>query len=89
MKATIEIDATPQEMRELLGLPEVQSLQKEAMEKIRDKMLAGIESNDMSELMKLYMPMPEQMSAMEGFQKTMWDAMTKSMTVSNKPSKDK
>ncbi|PCH85208.1 MAG: hypothetical protein COB89_02980 [Piscirickettsiaceae bacterium] len=82
MKATIEIDATPQEMRELLGLPEVQALQKEAMEKIRDKMLAGIESNDMTELMKLYMPMPEQMSAMEGLQKTMWDAMTKSTNFS-------
>jgi len=88
MKATIEIDATPQEMRELLGLPEVQSIQKEAMEKIRDKMLAGIESNDLSELMKLYMPVPEQMSSMEGLQKTMWDAMTKSMTAAGQ-SKDK
>jgi len=89
MKATIKIDATPQEMRELLGLPEVQGLQKEAMEKIRDKMLAGIESNDMSELMKLYMPMPEQMSSMEGFQKTMWDAMTNSMAMSSKSTTDK
>ncbi|ORU93361.1 MAG: hypothetical protein A6F70_05370 [Cycloclasticus sp. symbiont of Bathymodiolus heckerae] len=89
MKATIEIDATPQEMRELMGLPEVQSLQKEAMEKIRDKMLSGIESNDMSDLMKLYMPMPEQMSVAEGFQKTMWDAMTKSMTMSTTPDKGK
>jgi hypothetical protein len=85
MKATIEIDATPQEMRELLGLPEVQSIQKEAMEKIREKMLAGIESNDVRDLMKLYMPMPEQMSSMEGFQKTMWDAMTQSMSGSAKP----
>lgn len=87
MKATIEIDATPQEMRALLGLPEVEALQKEAMEKIRDKMLAGIESNDMTELMKLYMPMPDQMSAMEGLQKTMWDAMTKGANFST--SKDK
>ena len=87
MKATIEIDATPQEMRELLGLPEVQSFQQEAMEKIRDKMLAGIESNDMTELMKLYMPMPEQMSAMEGFQKTMWDAMMKGVPISTAPDK--
>jgi hypothetical protein len=87
MKATIEIDATPQEMRELLGLPEVQALQKEAMEKIREKMLAGIETNDMSELMKLYMPMPEQMSAMEGFQKTMWDAMTKNVSFSTEKDK--
>ena len=82
MKATIEIDATPQEMRELLGLPDVQSMQQEAMEKIREKLLSGIESNDMAELMKLYMPMPEQMSAMEGFQKTMWDAMMKRVPLS-------
>ncbi|PCI20938.1 MAG: hypothetical protein COB62_04120 [Piscirickettsiaceae bacterium] len=87
MKATIEIDATPQEMRELLGLPDVQSLQKEAMDKIREKMLAGIESNDMADLMKLYMPMPEQMSAVEGLQKTMWDAMSKSMSFSTEAAK--
>ncbi len=87
MKATIVIDATPQEMRELLGLPEVQALQKEAMEKIRAKMLAGIESNDMTELMKLYMPMPEQMSTMEGLQKTMWDAMAKSVNFSTEKDK--
>lgn len=89
MKATVEIDATPQEMRELLGLPEVQTIQKEVMEKIRDKMLAGIEANDMSELMKLYMPMPEQMSVADGLQKTMWDAMTKSMAMSNPTTKEK
>ncbi len=87
MKATIEIDATPQEMRELLGLPDVQALQKEAMEKIREKMMAGIESNDMTELMKLYMAMPEHMSAMEGFQKTMWDAMTKNVGFSTEKDK--
>lgn len=84
MKATIEIDATPQEMRELLGLPEVQALQKEAMEKIREKMLEGIQSNDPAELMKLYMPMPEQMSAVEGVQKAMWDAMTQGLQKATK-----
>jgi len=82
MKVTIEIDATPQEMRELIGLPDVQSVQQEALEKIREKLLSSIESNDMAELMKLYMPMPEQMSAMEGFQKTMWDAMISSASLS-------
>lgn len=84
MKATIEIDATPQEMRELLGLPEVQALQKEAMEKIREKMLEGMQSNDPAELMKLYMPMPEQMSAVEGVQKAMWDAMTQGLQKATK-----
>ncbi|MAV31099.1 MAG: hypothetical protein CL866_01340 [Cycloclasticus sp.] len=81
MKATIEIDATPQEMRQLFGLPDVQSLQQEALEKVREKIMAGIESNDLSELMKLYMPMPDQLSVMEGFQKTMWDAMMKGVTL--------
>jgi|TARA_R110002074_G_scaffold228259_2_gene399974 uncharacterized protein YoaH (UPF0181 family) len=84
MKATIEIDATPQEMREFLGLPEVQALQKEAMEKIREKMLEGIQSNDLAELMKLFMPMPEQMSAVEGVQKAMWEAMTTGLQATSK-----
>ena len=84
MKATIEIDATPQEMRELLGLPEVQGLQQELIEKLRDKMLANIDSNDMAELMKLYMPMSEQLSGMEGLQKTMWAAFSDNMTFSEK-----
>lgn len=84
MKATIEIDATPQEMREFLGLPEVQALQKDAMEKIREKMLEGIQSNDLAELMKLFMPMPEQMSAVEGVQKAMWEAMTTGLQATSK-----
>lgn len=82
MKVTIEIDATPQEMRELIGLPDVQSLQQEALEKIREKLLSSIESNEIAELMKCYMPMPEQISAIEGFQKTMWDAMISSASLS-------
>ena len=37
MKATIEIDATPQEMRVLLGLPDVEALQQEVLEKYAQK----------------------------------------------------
>lgn len=81
MKATIEIDATPQEMRELLGLPEVQSMQKEVIEKVREKMLSAVDSNDFSELMKLYFPAPEQISAMEGMQKAMWETFLSGMNV--------
>jgi|TARA_R110002095_G_scaffold55988_1_gene48129 hypothetical protein len=84
MKATIEIDATPQEMRVLLGLPEVQTLQKEIMEKIRERMLDAIDTNDLDELMKLYMPTTEHLSAVEGMQKAMWDAMTQSLHIASK-----
>lgn len=48
-------------------------------------MLVGLESNDVEELMKRYMPMPDQLSAMEGLQKTIWDALSHSMQFSTKP----
>jgi uncharacterized protein YoaH (UPF0181 family) len=87
MKATIEIDATPQEMRELLGLPEVQSVQNEMMEKIRDKMLAGVDSGDAASLIKLFMPMPDQMKGFEDIQSTMWKAMSQGMNIETKGKK--
>ncbi|ORU93625.1 MAG: hypothetical protein A6F71_09005 [Cycloclasticus sp. symbiont of Poecilosclerida sp. M] len=89
MKATIEIDATPQEMRELLGLPDVQDVQQEVVEKIRDKMFAAIESNDVTDLMKLYMPVPEQMKGFEDMQTAMWNAMTQGLSTKSEPSKKK
>jgi len=87
MKATIEIDATPKEMRELLGLPDVEALQKETLEKIREKMMAAIETNDMAAIMKLYMPMPDQMATLQGVQSSLWDVMRKNMTLSEKEEK--
>ena len=56
MKATIKIDASPREMRALLGLPDVEALQQELVEKLREKALAGIEANSPAELMKLLLP---------------------------------
>lgn len=42
MKIKMEIDMTPQEMRELFGLPDVQPIHQEVMERIRDKILKGV-----------------------------------------------
>jgi len=74
MKATIEIDATPQEMRALLGLPDVEALQQEVLEKIREKTLAGIEANSAEELMKRFMPTADQFKSMEALQASFWQA---------------
>jgi hypothetical protein len=74
MKATIEIDATPQEMRALLGLPDVEALQQEVLEKIRAKTLAGIEANSPEELMKKFMPTADQFKSMEALQASFWQA---------------
>lgn len=40
MKVTIEIDCTPAEAREFLGLPDIREMQREWLEKTRTAMLA-------------------------------------------------
>jgi len=74
MKATIEIDATPQEMRALLGLPDVEALQQEMLEKLREKTLAGIEEYSAPELMRRFMPSADQFKSLEALQAAFWKA---------------
>ena len=75
MKISIDIDATAHEMREFFGLPNVQPLQDEIMETIRDNMKKGVTGFDALTLMKPFLP--TQMQSMETLQKAFWDAFTK------------
>ena len=86
MKATIKIDATPQEMRTLLGLPDIEALQQEIVEKLRDQTLAGIEANSPAELMKLIMPSADQFKSLESMQSSFWQAFAQG---GKAPTKDK
>jgi hypothetical protein len=43
MKATVEVDCTPLEARQFLGLPDVQPLQKAAMDELEKRMLTEME----------------------------------------------
>lgn len=43
MKVTIDLDMTPEEARKMMGMPDVEPLQKEMMEKMREKMLQNME----------------------------------------------
>ena len=43
MKINIEIDCTPQEARAAMGLPDVQPMQAEMMEKLRARMIEGLD----------------------------------------------
>jgi hypothetical protein len=79
MKVTIEIDATPKEMRTMMGLPDIEPMQQEIIEKIREKTLSSIESNDPTQLMKLFIPTNEQFKSVESLQASFWEAMAKSM----------
>jgi hypothetical protein len=44
MKVNIEIDCTPLEAREFMGLPDVQPMQAAVMEKLQARMMATLES---------------------------------------------
>ena len=88
MKATIEIDATPQELRTLLGLPDVEHLQEEMLEKIRTKMFESLDSNDPAALMKLFMPMPDQMESLQPLMDSFWQAIGKGVNLSGSEKKE-
>ncbi|KKJ77113.1 ribosomal protein S1 [Kiloniella litopenaei] len=75
MKITFDVDCTPEEARQFLGLPDVSELQKEAMEEVRKRMMETIQSSDPETLMKTWMP-----ASMQGFdqmQKMFWSQFSK------------
>ncbi|MCP1676576.1 hypothetical protein J2T57_003747 [Natronocella acetinitrilica] len=72
MKISIDVDATPEELRRFIGLPDLQPLQDELLNSIRERMHAGQEGYDPVTLMKPFLPGAHQ--NMEAFQKLFWDA---------------
>ncbi len=67
MKVTVEMDLTPQEARQLMGLPDLEPMQAALIEKVQSKMEAIIDDmNDPQALMENFFPVGLQ--AMEKFQ---------------------
>lgn len=52
MKVNVEIDCTPLEARQFMGLPDVQPMQTAVMEKLQQQMAANIEKVSPEALMK-------------------------------------
>ncbi len=82
MKINIEVDATPQELRTFFGLPHIENLQEEVVEKMRQKMLENIDNLDATKMMGQFMP--ENIQSLEGIQKGFWDAMMGQMANTTK-----
>lgn len=76
MKINVSIDATAQEAREFLGLPDVKPLQDEMLETIRNNMQQGASGFDPLSLLKPLFP--GQLQSMEMLQKAFWDAFQQS-----------
>lgn len=94
MKVTVDLEATPEELRRFLGLPDVQRLQDELMEELRRRMLEGHEGYDPLSLVR---PMlPGHLQGMEALQRAFMQTMMQGLSPSSpdadrksdRPSKD-
>ncbi|WP_036534448.1 DUF6489 family protein [Oceanobacter kriegii] len=73
MKINVTFDMTPEEFRQVLGLPDVQNFQQEVFNQMLEKMHNGEDGYDP---MALYKPMfNESMTAMSQFQQMMFKMM--------------
>ncbi|NBC12993.1 MAG: hypothetical protein GVY09_06535 [Gammaproteobacteria bacterium] len=55
MKIHVDLDITPEEMRKLMGLPDVEAFQQQLLDDIRARMQAGAEGYDPLKLFQPYM----------------------------------
>ena len=74
MKITIEIDCTPDEARETLGIPDVKPMQEAMMGDIEERMRSAMQSMDAETLVKTWMP--ANIQGLETLQKAFWSQMT-------------
>lgn len=70
MKITIEIDCTPQEARQLAGLPDIEPLQQEIMKQVKDRVMKAMSLSDPETLIKAWVPMTQTLGqqGIEAFQ---------------------
>ena len=74
MKFKVDVDMSPEELRKVLGLPDVQKLQDDMMRKISEQMDAGAEGYDPLTLFKPYLT--SGVGSMDALQKIMMNLMT-------------
>ena len=65
MKINVEIDCTPEEARQFLGLPDLRPMQEAVMARLQQQMLDAVSAASPEALLKGWMPLlpqtPEQM----------------------------
>ena len=56
MKIKLDIDCTPDEMREFFGLPEIKPLQEELLKEVRERLSVNIKAMDPEAMLKTWLP---------------------------------
>lgn len=76
MKITVDLDMTPEELRKLFGLPDVEAFQRQLMDDIRERMAAGTEGYDPIKLFQPYLS--GTLASWDLFQKALMTAASRS-----------
>jgi Family of unknown function (DUF6489) len=56
MKIKLDIDCTPDEVREFFGLPQIKPLQEELLKEVRERLSANIKAMDPEAMLKTWLP---------------------------------
>ena len=78
MKVTFDIDCTPEEARQFLGLPNIAPIQDRMLKEMEGRMLEGMQSLDPETFMKTWMPIT--MDSWQEMQKYFWAQMGVDLT---------
>lgn len=74
MKFQIEIDCTPEEARQFLGLPDVVPMQDALMKQLEEQLSSALSGRDAEALLKTWLPAG--MQGMEQLQKAFWSSFS-------------
>lgn len=77
MKISIDIDCTPDEARQFLGLPDVKPMQDALMNQMQERLSSSLQAMDPETMMKTWLP-----ASLQGFeqvQKMFWSQMTSAL----------
>jgi hypothetical protein len=87
MKIHLEFDISPREIRQVLGLPDVEQLQREVIDAIRERMVAGVEGFDPLSLLRSFFTLAQSAPGLESLQKLLREtARRASASVGRQPS---
>ena len=56
MKIKLDIDCTPDEVRDFFGLPQVKPLQEELLKEVQERLAANIKAMDPEAMLKTWLP---------------------------------
>ncbi|MEO1194184.1 MAG: DUF6489 family protein [Pseudomonadota bacterium] len=81
MKIKLDIDCTPKEARDFLGLPDVAPMQDRLLQALEERLKAGLSGQEAAELWKTWMPLatsfPGGAEGMESLRRFFWPGQDK------------